>query len=558
MNSSTTNSPADAAATATAAMAATTAAAAIPAPVSLLPTTAQQQQQLTQVAGGKLQPQKLELILNPEDGSLMTAPLLSVVMACTDSLYRDLYDMAHGELVQIIAGGSGSGGATGGGPGDDDSPPDNSQGKRKDKMSNLSFVNRRHELSYRLATHSKALTHVAALTVSNSAGDQDQDQANKYNLTNYVNVSMNALTHARTAWIQNDECQDALYFFHGRLFSIRQGPHDIYGSLDFMCSPTTSTSVGGVVEEGGKGKASSFWYDLPSDLKLEIDRYEISKEKHWSKKEVSERWSMAVRRKLLLGEVGYYKNKNKSTTLANSSSSSSCSLNASIQPWKIILRGDGIVRLIYGKPKTTIDSGTGETKTVYPLEAVLTVLTTDKEKADLEEIEDEPQEAQWTLIIEHTSWTTDISGERIKHSIAEQERFGICCSIIDDDNDTGNENDKTDGRGGGGLTVYGANIKVELEQSPSSIPIRKSINFVPFIIDDDDDMDDDKQKDDRKQQEEEQQEEGRPTKRIKTDTTGGGGSGTTNNASSTAVVETRDLIDEVEYFASIIADTIGI
>ena len=161
-------------------------------------------------------------------------------------------------------------------------------------------------------------------------------------------------------------------------------------------------------------------------------------------------------------------------------------------------------------------------------------------------------------LVEHTSWTTDISGERIKHSIAEQERFGICCSIIDDDNDTGNENDKTDGRGGGGLIVYGANIKVELEQSPSSIPIRKSINFVPFIIDDDDDMDDDKQKDDRKQQEEEQQEEGRPTKRIKTDTTGGGGSGTTNNASSTAVVETRDLIDEVEYFASIIADTIGI
>ena len=50
-----------------------------------------------------VQPQKLELILNPEDGSLQTAPLLSVVMACTDSLYRDIYDMAHGEL-QIISG----------------------------------------------------------------------------------------------------------------------------------------------------------------------------------------------------------------------------------------------------------------------------------------------------------------------------------------------------------------------------------------------------------------------------------------------------------------------
>ena len=44
---------------------------------------------------------------------------------------------------------------------------------------------------------------------------------------------------------------------------------------------------------------------LLADLKLETDRYETSVEKQWSKQEVSDRWQMAVRRKLLLGEVGW-------------------------------------------------------------------------------------------------------------------------------------------------------------------------------------------------------------------------------------------------------------
>ena len=122
-------------------------------------------QQLQQQQNQKAQPQKLELILNPEDGSLQTAPLLSVVTACTDSLYRDIYDMAHGEL-QIISGGGGPSNALDGTP--DDPASASTNVRRKDKMSNLSFSARRHELSYRLASHSKALTHVAALTASNA------------------------------------------------------------------------------------------------------------------------------------------------------------------------------------------------------------------------------------------------------------------------------------------------------------------------------------------------------------------------------------------------------
>ena len=45
-----------------------------------------------------IQPRRLELELDPEDGSLLTAPLLSVLMAATDGLYSDLYNMAHGEM----------------------------------------------------------------------------------------------------------------------------------------------------------------------------------------------------------------------------------------------------------------------------------------------------------------------------------------------------------------------------------------------------------------------------------------------------------------------------
>lgn len=369
-------------------------------------TAQQQQQQHNQ----KVQPQKLELILNPEDGSLQTAPLLYVVTACTDSLYRDIYDMAHGD-VQIFGGGGGGGvsGMEGGGGGNDDAA------RRKDKMSNLSFAARRHELSYRLASHSKALTHVAALTASNNNNTTNNSNSptNTFysdgetaNLARFVDVSTKALTHARTAWIQNDECQDAMYFFHGRLFSMRAGPHDVYGALDFMVRTTNYTNNNHSSEnnadiDSNSGKiadnhsnsnnnCTSFWYDLPSDLKLETDRYETSAEQQWSKQEVSDRWQMAVRRKLLLGEVGWMAARQQQHQQQQSGipSPNKGRIGLPTQqrlahkiPWKISLKG-GIVRLMHGKPKTTIDNTTGKTKTLYPLEAVLTVLTTDSDDTD--------------------------------------------------------------------------------------------------------------------------------------------------------------------------------
>ena len=378
-----------------------------------------------------VQPHKLELILSEETGTLQTAPLLTVIMACTDSLYHDLYEMAHGEL-QII--GSSSSAAAGSGSADDTTittspmepgttpppaaapPPGGGGGGplvvRKEKMSNLSFAQRRHELVHRVASHTKACTHIAALTAANYDTSLERlrgGATHPQNLAHMVDVATSALIHARTAWIQNDECQDELYFFHNSLFSLRRPPHDVYGALDMMCNTTTTTTNN--TNNTIPAAITSYWYDLPTDLQLTTDRYETSKEKGWSKQEVQERWSMAVRRKLLLGEVGYMRHQQ----LASGHPAhvpAPTPLLQEVVPWKISVRGCGLVRLTYGEPKTTMDTSTGTLKTQYPVEAVLTVLTTEDRKQEHKN-ENENQmtnnetetnnntdyvEAEWTLI----------------------------------------------------------------------------------------------------------------------------------------------------------------
>ena len=136
---------------------------------------------------------------------------------------------------------------------------------------------------------------------------------------------------------QADEAQDALYFFHAQLFPARQAPHDIYGALDLL-------------KRGA-------WYDLPTDLRLVMDRYEKSQENDWSATEVQERWHMAVRDKLMRGEVAWMRKK----ALENPNTHKSL--------WKISLDG-GIVKLTHGSPKQI-----GSQKQ-YSLEARLTVLST--------------------------------------------------------------------------------------------------------------------------------------------------------------------------------------
>jgi hypothetical protein len=245
-----------------------------------------------------------------------------VLIAATDGLYSDLFNMAHGELDVTTAKTM------------EDDDPDVLQGPatKKDKLSNLSFAQRRHELSWRLAMHGKALAQVAALTAA----------AQSTELAQAARVSTKALQHARTAWVQADEAQDALYFFHAQLFPARQAPHDVYGALD-------------VLQEG-------VWKDLPTDLKLVTDRYEMSREARWSAAEVQQQWFTAVRDKLIRGEVGERK-----------------LLNQEVM-YKISLHG-GVVRLTYGTPKET----TSEDEPLYPLVAHLTVLSTSAQ-------------ASWTLL----------------------------------------------------------------------------------------------------------------------------------------------------------------
>ena len=204
----------------------------------------------------RVEPRRLELSLNHENGSLLTAPLSTVLLAASDGLYSDLYNMVHGELEVTAANVEGM---------DQDTANTMTSALKKEKMSNLSFAQRRHELAWRLAQHGKALTHVAALTAASASTE----------FSRYIQISTKALQHARTAWVQADEAQDALYFFHAQLFPARQAPHDIYGALDLL-------------KRGA-------WYDLPTDLRLVMDRYEKSQENDWSASEVQERLHMAVR-----------------------------------------------------------------------------------------------------------------------------------------------------------------------------------------------------------------------------------------------------------------------
>lgn len=296
-------------------------------------------------------PQRLELSLNPQDGSLLTSPLLSVVLSCTDGLYSDLYNMAHGELEVTTAqqkeeddedNNNGATATTAPAPSPSDPFGATPITARKERMSNLSFAQRRHEMAWRLAQHGKTLTHLAAVTAAAASSD----------IGTTVKVSTKALQHARTAWVQADEAQDALYFFHAQLFPARQAPHDVYGALDTLQGST--------------------WNDMPSDLQLLVDRYQTSQEKTWSSQETADRWHMAVRDKLLRGEVGWMRR-----NAHNNNNSMGCD-------WNIRLRG-GIMRLTQGTPKVHPGNASQPATTVYPLEAVLTVLSTN-------------QPSEWTLL----------------------------------------------------------------------------------------------------------------------------------------------------------------
>ena len=164
-----------------------------------------------------------------ETGALATAPLSTVVNSATDNLYQDLYTLVHGEVkIVSVASNSNNNNATGTGSsattenGDtnnnnsssaavtndtsthhaatsveekltaaalgvatdqqtapttsktatsttnnnNNNPNDAILHTQKSKMSNLSFAQRRHELTRRIVQHTKSISHVYALTAS--------------------------------------------------------------------------------------------------------------------------------------------------------------------------------------------------------------------------------------------------------------------------------------------------------------------------------------------------------------------------------------------------------
>lgn len=261
-----------------------------------------------------------------ETGALATAPLSAVINSATDALYQDLYDLVQGEItIESVTSASNPAAAAGrGGVADGDDgmgSESHAAGKlsaamgvnkygdtsattvapaitttttstaaakssndviletRKMRMANLSFAQRRHELTRRIVQHSKSLAHVYALTAASLPKSHSavmQQKASRTSATAHsshpttpttaattmsnvkihdpslrlgamVEASSDALQFVKSRWVSQDEAQDALYFHHDSLWKARAHCHDVLGALCVLSTP------GGGGEGGGSG-----------------------------------------------------------------------------------------------------------------------------------------------------------------------------------------------------------------------------------------------------------------------------------------------------------------
>eukprot|EP00539_Tryblionella_compressa_P005224 CAMPEP_0178776172 /NCGR_PEP_ID=MMETSP0744-20121128/24583_1 /TAXON_ID=913974 /ORGANISM="Nitzschia punctata, Strain CCMP561" /LENGTH=290 /DNA_ID=CAMNT_0020433197 /DNA_START=71 /DNA_END=943 /DNA_ORIENTATION=+ len=125
-------------------------------------------------------------------------------------------------------------------------------------------------------------------------------------------------------------------------------------------------------------------------------------------------------------------------------------------------------------------------------------------------------------LVENSSWTSD--GDRVKESYADQELFGVLCSV--------NESN--------GLTLYGAEIRVKLE-SPSSIPTRTGLVLTKFVVDGDEYS--------TYQNRTNEGDVEPPAKRTKTEAN--------FHKGNDDDCVTQDLMEEVERFAGILSETLA-
>ena len=313
----------------------------------------------------RVQPQtRLEPSVSPQDGSLLTAPLSLILNAATDGLYQDLHNMTNGELTLAVPVASAN-------TNQDSNASDTNDPAltvsytttRKKTMPNFSFQERRHIVASTISKHAKSLAHVSALvaaylpqsaTRKSKQSHMFTNQApnlyalsqipNEMELANITTLANSALMHVRKSWVSADEAQDVLYLHHGTLWKTRSHPHDVLGAMQVL--------------HGGT------WLDLSQDVDLGNGAGSNTLEDA-SKEEVTERVRCAVRKKLVLGEVGKFKNVKREVKSFE---------------WKKTLEQQGtVLRLQCGKARLIND------EVVYPIEAKLTILS-----------EDDP--APWTLL----------------------------------------------------------------------------------------------------------------------------------------------------------------
>ena len=331
-------------------------------------TSVQQNQQNKKQKNAAL-PQRLEPSVSLADGSLLCTPLSTVILAACNELYEDLLTLTHGTVqVMTTKAGAASAGDTssqtseGGGGG-------NEYRQHQVKMSSLSYAQRRHELTTRLAVHIKSISHATAL-VSAFCGDyaklegpltatdnslidklvKNSSRSSNGLLGECIRVSDQALQHVFEAWSMADEAQDALYFSHGSLWNARKQCHDIIGAMDVYLSGT--------------------WRDIPSDVELQVDPYDKSTEKHYTKPEILSRLQACVRRKLVNSEIGEAKLNNK--------------MNEFLWENIILEQNGGSIKLTYGgqfggklksgqsKRQLGFEENIENIPRVYPIEARLT------------------------------------------------------------------------------------------------------------------------------------------------------------------------------------------
>jgi hypothetical protein len=384
------------------------------------------------------QPSSLQLSRSQIDGSLLTAPLRSVVIGTTDAIYDDLHTMSSGGEIPILQTTSSAKAAVGE-DGSSSQTPSNSNSNtpsatpqpsgnypnqqapvrtdatvRRDNLANLSFAQRRNELSIRLNRHTRAVQHVTALVSAYSAVTDHSDSSNRETTSTTPTgspmkqghgastashpESIMGLTIGETSeslktvyqkTMGADEAQDALYFHHAELWKARRHVHDVKGALSILC---------------GQG-----WVDMPTDIRLTVDKYAESEERQWGQDETLHRLQGCVRRKLLHGEVGQLRKRQQQLQLQGDEASHITRRGGLVLPWKVTMeKGGCALRLTYGQSKRAWmeqmmqsdvgGGGGGDYQTlinqkegaeavddVFPIEARVTVLSED-------------DDAPWTLL----------------------------------------------------------------------------------------------------------------------------------------------------------------